>query len=60
MMPSDPFQDAHRANDRKAIKDDAARQIMERDQRIVAAEKKRKEPKRVDPPYPWPKKIWEP
>lgn len=59
-MSGDPFQDAHRAGERKAAKDDAAQEIVSRDARITATKDARDKAARPQPPHPWPKKFFEP
>lgn len=43
--PTDPFQGAHKAAERKSAKDAAQQEITSRDARILAREVKRKQPK---------------
>lgn len=54
---SDPFQDAHRAVQRKADKDRAAQEIVARDQRIDEMTKRRNAPK-VEKPYIFSGPFW--
>lgn len=56
---SDPFQDAHRRAAEKVKKDDAARQIVARDQRVANTAVQRAQAARPEKPYPWPKKFFD-
>lgn len=55
---SDPFQDQHKAAERKAEQAKAAQQVVARDQRVTASKTRRESLARPTPAYPYPKGFY--